>query len=62
MIKKIMSATFEFTMPQIMSATFEFKMREEINQSEESDRSDLFDQLNYCDCTSSVKELYHYDS
>ena len=38
-------------------SSFEFKRSEEINQSVESDRSDLFDQLNYCDSTSSVKDI-----
>lgn len=40
-------------------SSFEFKMREEINQSMESDRSDLFDQLNYmyCDSTSWVEDV-----
>ena len=37
--------------------SFEFKMSEEINRSTESDRSDLFDQLNYCDSTSSVEDI-----
>ena len=32
-------------------------MSEEINRSVESDRSELFDQLNYCDSTSSVEGI-----
>lgn len=32
-------------------------MSEEINRSVESDRNDLFDQLNYCDSTSSVEDI-----
>ena len=38
-------------------SSFEFKISEEINQSVESDRSDLFDQLNYCDSTSLVEYI-----
>ena len=38
-------------------SSFEFKMNEEINRSVESDRSDLFDQLNYCDSTSLVEDI-----
>ena len=38
-------------------SSFEFKMIEEINRSVESDLSDLFDQLKYCDSTSSVEDI-----
>ena len=38
-------------------SSFEFKRSEEINRSVDSDRSDLFDQLNYCDSTSSVEDI-----
>jgi len=38
-------------------SSFELEMSEEINRSVESDRSDLFDQLNYCDSTSSVEDI-----
>ena len=30
---------------------------QEINRNVESDQSDLFDQLNYCDSTSSVQDI-----
>ena len=36
---------------------FEFKMGVEINRSVEGDQSYLFDQLNYCDSTSSVEDI-----
>ena len=38
-------------------SSFEFKMSEQINRSVEDDQSDLFDQVNYCDSTSSVENI-----
>ena len=38
-------------------SSFEIKISEEINRRVESDRSDLFDQLNYCDSTSLVEDI-----
>ena len=38
-------------------SSIKFKRSEEINQSVESDQSDLFDQLNYCESTSSGEDI-----